>query len=925
MKKLIHGLVLGSSLLSLEAAVLNFSNPASIGLNEPATPHTAPTVAVPYPSTISVAGVTDPVSTIRVILNNVNQTRMDDVEMLLVSPTGVKFVILSDAGGSVAPAGMTLTLGDGAAGQIPDAGPIATGTYQPTCVDSANNIDTQFPAPAPAGPYNKPAPRGTATFATAFAGINVNGTWSLYIVDDTVNSPQTASITGGWTIEITTAPASVATVTTLTSSNNPSFTTSPSNSVVFTALVTKQSDGTPVTSGTVTFREGASTLSANVAVNGTGRAFYTNTTFTEGTHQITADYNGAAGFLTSSGNTTQTVNNHTVVMAGNTFCNTGVITFADAIAPGGANVYPSRIFVSGLPGTISKVTVQIKSLNHPRPDDIDLLLVSPSGAKFILLSDAGGTTAASGANVTFDDAAATAVPDGGPIASGTFRPSSYITADTFPAPAPAGPYLTPAAEGGDTLGAFNGATPNGTWTLYVVDDVVNAGQVNTIALGWCLTFTTSGDTPTFTTLTSSLNPSLVGQSLTLTAAVKRVSDSTAVTTGTVTFREGGITLAGPVALNGSGLATFNTSALTEGSHVITADYSGVPGLFNVSSGVLTQRVDNATVVSSNRYSNPGAIVIPASGSPPAVYPSRILVTNAGSTVSNITVDINGINIDRPDDLELLLVSPTGAQIVLLSDAGGTATPASGVLITLSDAAGGFIADAGPMVSGTFKPTSANGIASFPAPAPAGPYNHPGPAGAATLGSIFGGANPNGYWSLYAVDDVVGAGSTIANGWSISLLGPPSVTCPSNITTNNAAGQCQSAPVAFAATANGAPAATITYRIGTTPITSPFTFPLGVTTVSVLASNVYGTAACSFTVTVQATTTPQLAIVRSTTNAVVSWPSSFNCFTLQYTPQLFPSSATNVWTTHPGPFATNGGRIYVTNSASVSNRFFRLRF
>src|SRR6185436_457073 len=266
-----------------------------------------------YPSMIAVSGVTDPVSTIRVSFNNVNQTRMDDLDMLLVSPTGVKFVILSDAGGSVAPGGVNLTLADSGATQIPDAGPFTTGTFQPTCVDSAVNIDTGFPAPAPAGPYNKPAPRGAATFASAFAGINVNGSWSLYAVDDNVNSPQTASITGGWGIEITTIPSAVASVTTLTSSNNPSFTTSPSNTVTFTALVTQQSDGTPVTSGTVTFREGATILSANVAVNGTGRAFYTNSTFMEGTHAITADYNGAAGFLTSSGNTTQTVDNHTVV------------------------------------------------------------------------------------------------------------------------------------------------------------------------------------------------------------------------------------------------------------------------------------------------------------------------------------------------------------------------------------------------------------------------------------------------------------------------------------------------------------------------------------------------------------------------------------------------------------------------------------
>ena len=207
-----------------------------------------------------------------------------------------------------------------------------------------------------------------------------------------------------------------------------------------------------------------------MALNGSGQASFNTSSLGEGSHAITADYDGSAGFLTSSGNTTQTVDNHTVV-TGSTFCNTGAVVFAETIAPGPANVYPSRIFVSGLGGTISKLTVQIKSLNHQRPDDIDLLLVSPSGAKFILLSDAGGTTAVSGANLTFDDAAATTMPDGGPIVTGTYRPSSYTSADTFPSPAPAGPYLTPEVEGGDTLAAFNGVSPNGTWNLYVVDDL----------------------------------------------------------------------------------------------------------------------------------------------------------------------------------------------------------------------------------------------------------------------------------------------------------------------------------------------------------------------------------------------------------------------------------------------------------------------
>jgi uncharacterized repeat protein (TIGR01451 family) len=50
-------------------------------------------------------------------------------------------------------------------------------TFRPT----ANN-SVAFPAPAPAGP-GLAAPAGSATIASAFAGLNGNGTWSFYLFD----------------------------------------------------------------------------------------------------------------------------------------------------------------------------------------------------------------------------------------------------------------------------------------------------------------------------------------------------------------------------------------------------------------------------------------------------------------------------------------------------------------------------------------------------------------------------------------------------------------------------------------------------------------------------------------------------------------------------------------------------------------------
>lgn len=63
-------------------------------------------------------------------------------------------------------------------------------------------------------------------------------------------------------------------------------------------------------------------------------------------------------------------------------------------------------------------------------------------------------------------------------------------------------------------------------------------------------------------------------------------------TGTVQFRDGATNLGGPVTLSG-GSATFATSALTQGSHSMTAVYSGDAGNATSTSSILTQTVNAA--------------------------------------------------------------------------------------------------------------------------------------------------------------------------------------------------------------------------------------------------------------------------------------------------------------------------------------------
>jgi len=142
-------------------------------------------------------------------------------------------------------------------------------------------------------------------------------------------------------------------------------------------------------------------------------------------------------------------------------------------------------------GTITKVEVNLKGIFY-FGDVGDLLLVSPTGAKFIFLSDAYTGNGAEEYFYTFSDTG-TIFAHNNP--SGTYKPRDYVDGtDTFPAPAPAGPYDSP-ANGATFASVFNGANPNGTWNLYAVTDLLP--YPGFLRGGWSLTITTDGSPQTF--------------------------------------------------------------------------------------------------------------------------------------------------------------------------------------------------------------------------------------------------------------------------------------------------------------------------------------------------------------------------------------------------------------------------------------------
>jgi len=100
------------------------------------------------------------------------------------------------------------------------------------------------------------------------------------------------------------------------------------------------------------------------------------------------------------------------------------------------------------------------------------------------------------------------------------------------------------------------------------------------------------------TLTSTPNPSTLGQSVTFTA---KVTGSSGTPTGNVDFRDG-LTVLGSVPLSG-GTATFSTSVLSAGSHPITAGYSGDSNYSVSLSNVVVQVVKDKNKATINLSSS----------------------------------------------------------------------------------------------------------------------------------------------------------------------------------------------------------------------------------------------------------------------------------------------------------------------------------
>jgi VCBS repeat-containing protein len=158
---------------------------------------------------------------------------------------------------------------------------------------------------------------------------------------------------------------------------------------------------------------------------------------------------------------------------------------------GSATPYPSTITVPAGTPVLTSLAVNLEGFSHSQPNDLDMLLVGPTGIARLLMSDAGGAPpngiAAPGINLRLVVSGSPAIPSNpsSPLPGGTYVPADYAGGtDAFPAPAP--------ASGGVGLAAFIGTSPVGTWSLYIVDD--GNGQRGDL-LGWSLELGSANNAP----------------------------------------------------------------------------------------------------------------------------------------------------------------------------------------------------------------------------------------------------------------------------------------------------------------------------------------------------------------------------------------------------------------------------------------------
>jgi hypothetical protein len=521
------------------------------------------------------------------------------------------------------------------------------------------------------------------------------------------------------------------------SSTSPAF----GSNVTFSATVT--ASGSPATGGVVTFSSNGAAIGTG-SVNSNGVATISLSTLPGGADSITASYAGTTPFAASSSNTV-------LVTVAATISTTALTTSSTNTTYGSSVTFSASVTANGSPATSGVVTFHngatvlgTGTVNNNGLASITLITLPVGNGS--ISADYGGTSnfAASLSNVIGITVAAAPTTT---ALSASSTDSAFGSSVTFTATVDA----NDSAVTGGVANFLSGGSPIGSGT---VNSGVAAMSLTTLPVGTnsitvsytgtsnfaastssSVAFTVSLDQTT-TTLSASLNDPAFGSSVAITASVK--NGNVPVTSGSVTFLDGGSTIGTGLILNG--VATLNLTTLPVGSNSIGANFLGTSSLSPSSSApvIVSVLLDTTTTKLSASLVS-------------AVYGSSVTFTatvfNGGSPATSgvVTLFSNGSSIGAgtvSGGVAVISLStlPSGSDSIDASFGGTSSLAASvsnAVLVTVAPAVPVVAATATTLTSSSASATSGDTL-TFTAIVTSG--NSPVPAG---LVQLLGGGNSIG--------------------------------------------------------------------------------------------------------------------------------------------------------------------------------------
>ncbi|WP_263382548.1 Ig-like domain repeat protein [Granulicella arctica] len=292
---------------------------------------------------------------------------------------------------------------------------------------------------------------------------------------------------------------------------------------------------------------------------------------------------------------------------------------------------------------------------------------TPLGAPALKATGASGTAAVTVSTLTLGQHNITAVYSGDATNNTSTSPilvQSVKQDTTTVLASSANPSLESAPVTLTATVAASGSTPTGTFTFIDGGVTLGTGTINasgsasltvsTLTIGThLLTASYSGDTNNGPSISNTVPQVVQGQGSTTTLGTSNATipvgssvtfsvqvhgSSTAVASGSVTFKDGGNAI-GTALLNSASAVTFSTTGLTPGLHTITAVYAGDASYAGSTSAPLVetvQQIATATAVSAS--------VNPAPAGAPVVLTAAITATTSnptGGTISGTVTFMNG--------------------------------------------------------------------------------------------------------------------------------------------------------------------------------------------------------------------------------------------------------------------------------------------